>query len=69
MKLVKEGKQNLMEYKNTWHTEHVIIPEMEKYEKEQIEKGLIEKNWEPHTLDEHPFYPGWEEKWHRQQGF
>jgi hypothetical protein len=69
LKVLREGKENIMAYKNTWHTEHVVIPELERYEKEQIEKGLIEKDWEPHTLDENPFFPGWEEKWHRQQGF
>ena len=69
LKVLREGKKNLMEYKNTWHTEHVVIPAMEEYEREQRDRGLIEENWEPHTLEESPFYPGWEEKWHRQQGF
>lgn len=69
LKVLSEGKGNLMEYKGTWHTEHVVVPEMEKYEREQREKGLIEEEWEPRTLDENPFFPGWEEKWHRQQGF
>jgi hypothetical protein len=69
LKVLREGKKSLMEYKNTWHTEHVVIPAMEEYEREQIDKGLIEKDWEPHTLEESPFFPGWEEKWHRQQGF
>lgn len=69
LKVLREGKKNLMEYKSTWHTEHVAIPALEEYEMEQIEKGIMAKDWEPHTLDESPFYPGWEEKWHRQQGF
>lgn len=46
-----------MEYKNTWHTEHVVIPAMEEYEREQRDRGLIEENWEPHTLEESPFIP------------
>lgn len=69
LKLLREGKKSLMEYKGTWHTEHVVIPALEEYEKEQVEKGLIEKDWEPHTLDEYPYFAGWEEKWHKQQGF
>lgn len=69
LKVLKEGKKELMQYKSTWHTEHVVIPAMEQYEREQIEKGLIPKDWEPRTLDESPYFPGWEEKWHRQQGF
>lgn len=69
LKVLKEGKKSLMEYKNTWHTEHIVIPAMEEFQREQIERGLMEKDWEPHTLEESPFYPGWEEKWHRRQGF
>ena len=69
LKVLREGKKNLMEYKDTWHTEHVVIPEMEKYERAEREKGLIEKDWEPHTIDEYPYFPGWEGKWHNQQEF
>jgi hypothetical protein len=35
-KVVREGKMSLMEYKNTWHTEHVVIPAIAAFEKEQI---------------------------------
>ena len=66
LKVLREGKKSYMEYKNTWHTEHVVIPAMEEYEREQKEKGLMEEIWEPHTLEESPFFPGWEEKWHVQ---
>ncbi|KAI0888226.1 uncharacterized protein GGS22DRAFT_94900 [Annulohypoxylon maeteangense] len=69
LKVLKEGKENLMKYKNTWHTEHIVIPTLEEFAKEQIEKGLVEKDWEPKTLDDSPWFPGWQEKWHRQQGF
>jgi hypothetical protein len=75
LKILKEGKKNLMEYKNTWHVEHVCIPELEKYDREQVVKGLVrptaadEETWKVATLDESPYFPGWEEKWHRQQGF
>ncbi|KAI5918104.1 alpha-1,2-mannosyltransferase [Camillea tinctor] len=69
LKVLKEGKESLMKYKNTWHTEHVTIPALEEYEREQKEKGLMEKDWEPKTLDDSPWFPGWKEKWHAQQGF
>lgn len=69
LKVCKEGKENLLKYKNTWHTEHIAIPALEQFEKEQIEKGMIEKDWNVETLAEHPWYPTWEEKWHRRQGF
>ncbi|KAF2015459.1 hypothetical protein BU24DRAFT_346598 [Aaosphaeria arxii CBS 175.79] len=69
LKVLKEGKRSLMEYKNTWHTEHVVIPALEEYAREQVEKGLVPADWEPHTLEDSPWFPGWEEKWHREQGF
>lgn len=69
LKLLQEGKQNLMEYKGTWHVEHACIPELEVYAKEQVEKGLVKAEWEVATLEESPYFPRWEEKWHRQQGF
>ncbi|KAL9124327.1 MAG: hypothetical protein Q9217_006336 [Psora testacea] len=68
-KVLREGKRNLMEYKNTWHVEHVALPALDQWSKEQEEKGLVEKDWEVETLDESPYFPAWEEKWHRQQGF
>ena len=69
LKLMQEGKQSLMEYKNTWHVEHVCIPALQAYAKEQVEKGLVKDEWEVTTLDDSPYFPGWEEKWHRQQAF
>jgi hypothetical protein len=69
LKILNEGKKSLMEYKNTWHVEHVVKPAMERFHKEQVEEGLVPENWEPHTLEQSPWYPGWDEKWHRQQGF
>ena len=68
-KVLKGGKKNLMEYKGTWHVEHVVGPALEQWEKEQIEKGMMPSDWDVHTLDESPWYPGWEDKWRRQQGF
>ena len=58
-----------MEYKSTWHVEHKVLPALEAWAKEQEDNGLVEKGWEVRTLDESPWFPEWEEKWHRQQGF
>ncbi|KAI9732188.1 MAG: hypothetical protein M1834_004285 [Cirrosporium novae-zelandiae] len=68
-KVLKEGKKNLMEYKGTWHVEHVAIPALNEWEREQVEKGMVEDGWEVRTLEESPWFPGWQEKWHRQQGY
>jgi len=69
LKVINEGKENLMKYKNTWHVEHIVKPALEEYEREQVKKGLVEKDWQCHTLEESPYFPGWKEKWVRQQGF
>lgn len=68
-KILTEGKKSMMEYKSTWHVEHVVLPELEKWQKEQVDKGMVEKDWEVSTLEESPWFPGWEENWHRRQGF
>ncbi|KAF2197453.1 hypothetical protein GQ43DRAFT_203916 [Delitschia confertaspora ATCC 74209] len=69
LKILKEGKKTLMDYKSTWHTEHVVIPQLEKYAREQVQKGWVPEGWETGTLEESPYFPGWEEKWRREQGF
>ncbi|KAF2819292.1 hypothetical protein CC86DRAFT_144358 [Ophiobolus disseminans] len=69
LKVLNEGKKSMMEYKNTWHVEHVVKPTMERFHKEQVERGWVPQDWEPHTLEESPWYPGWEEKWRKNQGF
>lgn len=63
-KVLREGKKNLMEYKGTWHVEHAVLEHLEEWVKEQGREGV-----EVGTLDEAPFFEGWEEKWHRLQGY
>ncbi|KAG8425918.1 hypothetical protein J3459_008612 [Metarhizium acridum] len=59
LKVLTESKANLREYKQVHHTEHVLTPLFSDYEKSQVERGLIEAGWEPQTLEESPFFPGW----------
>ena len=68
-RVLTQGKRSIMEYKNTWHVEHVVLPKLREWEEEQVAKGMVERDWAVRTLDESPWFPGWEEKWHRQQGF
>ena len=67
--VLMEGKRNLMEYKNTWHVEHVVLPKLEEWAEEQKDNGLVPRDWEVSTLEDSPLFKNWEEKWHRQQGF
>ncbi|KAF3910884.1 hypothetical protein ABW20_dc0107314 [Dactylellina cionopaga] len=68
-KVLKEGNRSILKYKGTYSVEHVAVPMLEKMRKKQVEKGLWEEGKEVRTLDESPFYKGWEEKWHTQQRF
>lgn len=61
--VVKEGKPSIMQYKGTFHIQHVALPALEKWAKEQEENGLVPEDWNVRTLDEDPFFPGWQEKW------
>ena len=51
-----------MAYKNTWHVEHKVLPLLEQWTKEQEKTGIMEKGWEVRTLDESPFFKGWEDR-------
>ncbi|KAI1437055.1 hypothetical protein GGR50DRAFT_647064 [Xylaria sp. CBS 124048] len=69
LQVLRCGNENLLKYKGTWPTEHVVIPTLKEFEQEQKETGLMEKDWQIQTLTESPWFPGWERKWHAQQGF
>lgn len=68
-KVLREGKREIMEYKNTWHVQHVVLPALDQWDGEQVEKGWRREGEEVRTLGESPFFEGWREKWRRQQGF
>ncbi|KAK6335834.1 hypothetical protein TWF730_003209 [Orbilia blumenaviensis] len=68
-KVLREGNKKILEYKGTWHVEHVALPMLERMRRKQAEMGIWEEGREVKTLEESPFYRGWEEKWRRQQGF
>ncbi|UNI25003.1 hypothetical protein JDV02_010713 [Purpureocillium takamizusanense] len=59
LKILDQGEQGIMKYKATWHVEHVARPALEQYARSQIERGIMTKNWTEQTLDEYPFYPGY----------
>jgi hypothetical protein len=60
LKVLLEGKKAIMEYKGTWSVEHKVIPALREWTKEQEDKGWVPKDWQERTLNENPFYPGWE---------
>ncbi|GAB1211031.1 hypothetical protein ATERTT37_000143 [Aspergillus terreus] len=69
LKILKDSNRSLMEYKKTWPVEHVLVPHLEQWAEEQENVGLVDKESEVSTLEDSPYFPGWEAKWRRQQGF
>ncbi|KAG6819909.1 hypothetical protein H0H93_007443 [Arthromyces matolae] len=60
-RVLREGKEEILKYKGTWHVEHKVLPALDKWSEEQEEKGWVPKGWNVRTLDEDPFYPGWDQ--------
>ncbi|KAL3952162.1 alpha-1,2-mannosyltransferase [Purpureocillium lilacinum] len=67
LKVVSDSKGNLLQYKKTAPLAHMLHPLLQEFERHQMETGLMEADWEHRTLEENPFFPGWREKWTRQQ--
>ncbi|KAK3334139.1 hypothetical protein B0T19DRAFT_420159 [Cercophora scortea] len=68
-KVLEGGKENLITYKCDDHVRRVAMEALAKWAAEQVEQGIVPKDWEVTTLDESPFYPKWEETWLKKQGF
>ncbi|KAF7338651.1 hypothetical protein MVEN_02091600 [Mycena venus] len=62
LKILRDGKPSFMEYKAFSHVEAQVMPALEKWTKEQEEKGWVPADWKERTLAEDPFFPGWESK-------
>ncbi|KAL3467630.1 hypothetical protein BJX64DRAFT_283551 [Aspergillus heterothallicus] len=67
-KQVTEGKKLITEPKVHKHLVPVVVEALKRWKEEQVENGLVEKDWEEGTLKESPFYPGWEEMWKARGG-
>lgn len=60
-RVLEEGDAEVLKYKSLWHVEHVVLPHLREWEKEQKDEGMMPREWEVRTLDEEPFFPGWME--------
>ncbi|KAK4224246.1 hypothetical protein QBC38DRAFT_485938 [Podospora fimiseda] len=68
LKVLEGGKENLINYKCDGNVRRVAMDALREWSEEQVRKGIVPRDWEVGTLDQSPFYPGWEEKWLRRQG-
>lgn len=67
--VLQHSKKDLLVYKKIPVVEHVLVPLFERWKREQEEAGLVDRDWNVATLEDSPFFPGWESKWRHQQGF
>jgi hypothetical protein len=67
-KVLKDGRDNLITYKCVDHVRSLAVETLGMWAREQVEKGMVPEDWEVGTLEQSPFFPGWEDKWRRQQG-
>ena len=66
--ILKDGKREARE--GMGNVEHAaVIPALEEMERKQKEKGIVDEKWEAQTLQQYPWFPGWEDKWQKEQGF
>lgn len=61
-KILREGKESLLKYKGTHHIEHIALPALDVWAREQEEKGWVPEGWKVRSLDEDPYFPGWNSK-------
>lgn len=59
LQVLQGANPEIKDYKGTFHVEHVAIPSLKAWSREQEEKGWVPKDWEVKTLND-PFFPEWE---------
>ncbi|KAK0671354.1 hypothetical protein QBC41DRAFT_316023 [Cercophora samala] len=67
-KVLIEGKENLINYKSERNVKNVALEALKQWAARQVEQGIVPADWEVSTLEQSPFYPGWEENWKKKQG-
>lgn len=68
LRVLEGGKENLITYKCDGNVRRVAMEALKVWAEEQVRDGVVPADWEVATLDESPFYPGWEERWKTRQG-
>ncbi|KAK4195338.1 hypothetical protein QBC40DRAFT_352589 [Triangularia verruculosa] len=68
-KVLSEGKESLIDYKADRNAKTVALEALKEWAAEQVEQGIVPADWEVNTLEQSPFYEGWENKWQHKQGW
>lgn len=61
-KIISEGRRDLIEYKMEPHVEALAKDLLARWADQQVRDGRAPAGWDPATLEEHPYFPGWKEK-------
>ncbi|KAI1852726.1 hypothetical protein JX266_002267 [Neoarthrinium moseri] len=60
-RVITQGQRELISYKMEPHVKQVAEEALERWAKKQEEDGVTEAGWQVGTLEESPFFPGWQE--------
>jgi hypothetical protein len=60
-KVVTGGQKVLIDYKMEPHVQKIVSDTCAEWAKMQLDEGIVPKDWEVGTLEEHPYFPGWKE--------
>ena len=60
--VLEGGKENLIGYKCEEHVRRVAMGALREWADEQVREGRVPADWDVGTLEESPFFPGWEGK-------
>ncbi|KAI0123968.1 hypothetical protein BJ170DRAFT_586016 [Xylariales sp. AK1849] len=61
LRIISQGNPELITYKMEEHVKKLAVEALEKWAKKQEEEGIVPADWEVGTLEQHPYYPGWQE--------
>ncbi|KAK8118062.1 uncharacterized protein PG998_006343 [Apiospora kogelbergensis] len=61
-RVVAAGPRDLIGYKMERHVEALAKDCLAEWAAEQVADGLVPKDWDVGTLEQHPYFPGWKDK-------
>jgi hypothetical protein len=61
LRVLTQGHRALIDYKVEKHVERLAIAQLEEWAAKQVADGIVSPDWEVGTLEQHPYFPGWQE--------
>lgn len=60
-RVITQGDKRLIDYKMEKHVLNIAAEHLGRWARKQEEDGLVEEGWEVGTLEQQPFFPGWQD--------